>query len=340
MVLAPVLGAWADRTGLRALLLRISTGLTVLGTVALAFCEQGGVLTAAVAFIFTNAAFLISVVFYDATLSEVSSAENAPNVSSIAWSIGYAGGLIGLFLSLMTIGTDDNRVQEIFCISAALFVLLALPLLVATGRKQGIANVADSPHRALTGRAVVAQFWKNRRWRRLLLSYFLYSNGVSTIIYFTSVFATKTLGYGLDGLVWLFIAMSLVAIPSSVAFGWLASRYGQVKIIKMVILGWIGTIVAVSLAGAATFAVVSCVASSLLGPIQALSRSLFRVVFPQHMMSSCFGVQAIAARSSALIGPLMFGLISFVSGSQRVAVLATGVLFLGGLALLRAEPTD
>ncbi|HDH01806.1 MAG TPA: MFS transporter, partial [Nitrospirae bacterium] len=47
-----------------------------------------------------------------------------------------------------------------------------------------------------------------------------------------------------------------------------------------------------------------------------------------------FGVYAFAGKTSAIIGPVLFGMISSAAGSQRPAVLSVLVLFILGLAIL------
>ena len=124
-------------------------------------------------------------------------------------------------------------------------------------------------------------------------------------------------------------------------FGRIAARFGQLTTLKVVVAFWIVATVVVSKADSMTFPYVACVAAAMLGPVQAISRSLFRVLFPESAMSSFFGVQTFASRASSLVGPLLFGTVSYLSGgNQRFGVWSISFLFAGGLAMLYQVPAD
>lgn len=332
--LGPKLGELADRRGSRQTMLRWISWLAIVGTAGFYFLGKDQIVLGIILFIGTNTAFLLAVFLYDATLATVSSAANAGMVSSFAWAVGYIGGLIGLFLALSVEGNEPERLRQIFLIAAALFLILSLPLVFAKRQSQG--HITDmQARRDYQGvLSLLRTFMKDKTRSRLFWSYFLYSNGISAVIYFTSMYATTTLGYSLEQLLWLFVAMSVVAIPAVVVFGKLADLWGHIRTLQLVVACWVMIVVIVAFGDAATFRVVACIAAGLLGPAQALSRSLFRIIFPMESMSSFFGVQAIAARSSALVGPMLFGIVSSVTGSQRLGVLFTTLLLVLGFVRL------
>ncbi len=336
ILLGPKLGERADRKGTKLFMLKMFTWFAIFGTAAMIFQKPGQFILSASLFLLANTSFLLAVVFYDATLVNVSSKDNAGGISSTAWGIGYLGGLIGLILSLLTVGNIDNRLRSIFLIAAGLFFLFTLPILLFRAIRLEEKVTIEKKQQSII--SIFKNFLSEKIRLRLFLAYFLYSNGISTIMYFTAIYATDTLGYTIDQLLWLFVAMSIVAVPSVIVFGRLADKLGHIKILKFIVLMWIFVVLAVSVVGPKSFAVVACIASSLFGPIQALSRSLFRIIFPPNHMSSFFGIQSVAARSSAVIGPLIFGAISSFSGSQRLGVVSTALLLGGGLLLLYNAP--
>jgi UMF1 family MFS transporter len=333
-VLAPKLGEIADRRGSRQAMLRWISWLAIMGTAGFYFLSKDQVILGIILFIGTNTAFLLAVFLYDATLATVSSTGNAAMVSSFAWAVGYIGGLIGLFLALSTEGSDAERLHRIFLIVAVLFLILSLPLVCT--KRQSSSHITDikstQDHQGIL--TLLRTFMKDKTRSRLFWSYFFYSNGISAVIYFTSIYATTTLGYSLEQLLWLFVAMSIIAIPAVVVFGKLSDLLGQIRTLQLVVACWVVIVIIVAFTDAATFKIVACIAAGFLGPAQALSRSLFRVIFPMESMSSFFGIQALAARSSALIGPVLFGVVSSLTGSQRIGILATTSLLATGLILL------
>lgn len=332
--LAPKLGELADSRGSRQTMLRWISWLAIAGTAGFYFLGKDQIVLGIILFIGTNAAFLLAVFLYDATLATVSSARNAGMVSSFAWAVGYIGGLIGLLLALSVEGNDAERLRQIFLIAAALFFILSIPLVFTKRQSQDLITDMKSTRDYKGVLSLLRKFMKDKTRSRLFWSYFFYSNGISAVIYFTSIYATTTLGYSLEQLLWLFVAMSVVAIPAVVVFGKLADLWGHIRTLQLVIACWIVIVVIVAFTDAKTFRIIACIAAGLLGPAQALSRSLFRIIFPVERMSSFFGVQAIAARSSALVGPMLFGIVSSVTGSQRIGILATVLLLAAGLITL------
>ncbi len=112
-------------------------------------------------------------------------------------------------------------------------------------------------------------------------------------------------------------------------------KWGHKKVVVLSLLIWSAVCVASSLVSSKTgFWAIAVTAGLALGTVQAASRSFYAGMVPMGRESEYFGVYALAGKSSAVIGPLMFGYLSAALGSQRPAVLARGGLFIGGLALL------
>ena len=58
-------------------------------------------------------------------------------------------------------------------------------------------------------------------------------------------------------------------------------------------------------------------------------------ITPIEIKTEFFGFYALFDRTSTLLGPLTFGLVSWLSGSQKIAVLSVGVFFLLGIFMLK-----
>ena len=72
-----------------------------------------------------------------------------------------------------------------------------------------------------------------------------------------------------------------------------------------------------------------------LGTVQASSRAFFTQFIPVDHESEYFGMYSLAGKSSAIMGPLLFGTVSSVFGSQRPAILAVSIFFIAGLLIIR-----
>ncbi len=71
-----------------------------------------------------------------------------------------------------------------------------------------------------------------------------------------------------------------------------------------------------------------------MGATQSTSRSLMSKLTPFEKKTEFFGFFSFFGKSSAVIGPLVFGAVSYLTGSQRVAILTVGIFFVIGLVIL------
>ena len=86
----------------------------------------------------------------------------------------------------------------------------------------------------------------------------------------------------------------------------------------------------------AVFFAVAVLAGTGLGAVQSASRALMASLIPKGKESEMFGFYAFCGKSSSIIGPIVFGTVSYaLGGNQRAAVLSIAVFFLAGLVLIR-----
>ena len=71
-----------------------------------------------------------------------------------------------------------------------------------------------------------------------------------------------------------------------------------------------------------------------LGTVQAATRAFYMQFIPQEKESEYFGIYSLVGKSSAIIGPLVFGFLSSAFGSQRPAILSIAVFFVLGTMIL------
>jgi UMF1 family MFS transporter len=84
------------------------------------------------------------------------------------------------------------------------------------------------------------------------------------------------------------------------------------------------------------FYLVGFLAGLLLGSSQASSRSLMAKLTPKKHEAEFFGFyDGLCGKASAVIGPFLFGLISSISNSQRIAIITIGLFFLAGFFVLQ-----
>lgn len=177
-----------------------------------------------------------------------------------------------------------------------------------------------------------------RRYRelfKLLIAFLVYNDGVVTVIYFAALYASVTVGFDAGELTIMFFLLNIVAAAGAFGFGHLADRIGQKKTIYISLLLWIGAVVVAYFTYTKSmFYVVATLAGLGLGSCQSVTRSLLALFTPKERAAEFFGFLGIAGKALAFVGPLVFGLISRQTGSQRPAILAIGTFFVVGMFLL------
>ncbi len=172
---------------------------------------------------------------------------------------------------------------------------------------------------------------------KFLLAFFLYNDGILTVISFASIFAEGTLKFSLQEILVLFAVVQASAIVGSLLFGWLTDRLGPKRTITITLLCWIGVVVASYFVNSKEmFYIIGIVAGASMGGSQSASRSFMALLTPRDREAEFFGFyDGFCGKASAVIGTFIFGILSWMTGSQRVAVIAVGIFFVAGLWLLR-----
>jgi len=168
-----------------------------------------------------------------------------------------------------------------------------------------------------------------------LLAFFFYIEGVNTVIFFSGIYASTTLGFSDTELLIFFLTVQTTAIAGSVVFGIFADSIGQKKAIIITLFMWLATILLAFFVYDKTwFYAVGLLAGASMGSCQSTSRSLMTKLIPSDKKTEFFGFYSFFGKSSAVLGPLTFGLVSYLTGNQRIAIISIAFFFLVGLAIL------
>lgn len=338
---APMLGAFADRGGHKRLFLGLFTLLCVVATALLTFTGAGTVALAMVLVILAVVGFEAACVFYNAFLPELAPAKQLGRLSGYGWALGYLGGL-GCLLAVLPLATRAITIVPL--VVAAWYLVFSIPslLLLRDSKASGLIETPASPLELLR------RLWREKALRRFLVSYFFYENAVVTIIVFAVAFAADSLAFTTTENIVLIVVMNVVAAPSAMVFGWIADRIGAKRTLIATILIWLAVVAGAEVAAwpglfeveqaKRVFWGVAAGASLAIGAIQATSRAFVGLLAPAGRSGEFYGFMAFAGKGSAVLGPLVFGLVSDAFDSQRAAVASVGVFFLIGLALLVGVP--
>lgn len=342
-VLAPILGAIADRAPVKK---RFLLGFSLLGVVAtamMATIEQGDWLWALVLFGVANIAANGAFVFYDSLLPHVARPHEVDRVSTAGYALGYFGG--GLLLA--TLGAfglkTTGAVHVAFLVTAAWWAVFAIPLF------RVVAEPALPPERRASGVAAIraafgdlrATYKELRRFPQaalMLLAFLIYNDGIGTI-YRTATLYGAELGLEAKSLITALVIVQFVGIPATFLFGAIAGAIGT----RRAILAGLAVYVVVSVYGyfldsTTDFFILAVLVGLVQGGTQALSRSLFASMIPRHRSSEFFGLFAVFEKFAGIVGPAIFATAQTAFGSSRPAILSIIAFFvLGGFLLTRVD---
>lgn len=337
-LLAPALGAIADATSSKKKFLFVFTLIAVLCTAGTYFLMPGMVLVGILLFVFANAGFEGGIVFYDAFLPDITTPDKYGRISGYGFAVGYFGSLAAILVNMSFL--ESEQYKETFLVTAVMFAVFAIPLFLFVPEAKRQANGDSIVTLIKNGFKQVRKTIGNiRRYRNVsifLLAFFLYNDAILTVIGFSGRYAKNTLGFTTSDLIMLLLMVQLVAVIGSLLFGWYADKRGAKRTIMITLCIWLLVILGTFFSEDKTsFFVVAGVVGLALGSSQSASRSMMAHLTPKEHTTEFFGFyDGFCGKASAVVGPLLFGILSDGFG-QRPAIVSLGVFFLAGLWLVR-----
>jgi len=165
---------------------------------------------------------------------------------------------------------------------------------------------------------------------------YLINDGLSTLVYFTSIFASSTLKMSSTEILNSFLFVQLVGVPSTIILTSLSERIGYLRMLIFTVILWVLIGISFSIVNSITqFYILALFVGLVIGTTPALGRAILsRFIENRQDSSEFFGFHTFTSRTSSIIGPLLFGIISVATGNQQIAFLSLGVFFILGLILL------
>lgn len=352
-LVSPVLGAQADYSGRRKRFLFAFTLVSVVSTALLSLSGPGYAIPAAILFILANIGFEGGLVFYDAYLPEITSRRSIGRVSGYGFAMGYLGALSILLLlqPLLSGGIVMANMANLklsFLVVALFFALFAAPLFFTLRETTGVRTRGEAGTGGGKGFAgslarsvrevgyTIRHIMSYPELARFLLAYFFYNDAILTVIAFSSIYAQNTLGFTTGELIVFFMTVQTTAILGSIIFGFVTDRIGPKRTIVLTLMIWFVVIfMAIFSDSKQLFFVTGLLAGMSMGSSQAASRSLMARLTPKEHVTEFFGFyDGTFGKASAVVGPMVFGLVSAQAGNQKVALAALLVFFGIGLLLI------
>ena len=348
MLLMPAIGAWADAHAQKKRLLMLTTAGCVLATAALALAQPGMVALAVGLIIVSNIFYSFGESLTASFLPELARPEAMGRVSGLGWGLGYLGGMLTLGLCLAYVlwaqqrGEPAARFVPVTMLLTA--VMYGLPALVtfALLREHARPPVAGTRAAVTVGDALrhLRQTYRQAAHlpdlRLLLGSTVCYQAGVAVAIALAAIYAEQVIGFAPQETMVLILVLNLAAALGALVFGYVQDRIGHRLALSLTLVGWIAVCVIAALAqDKAQFWVAATIAGLCMGSSQSAGRAMVGLFVPRQQLAEFFGLWTTATRIASIVGPISYGLITWLAGgNQRIAIVACSAFFVAGLLFL------
>ncbi len=351
----PILGAIADYSHRRKQMMQLFATLGALATILL-FAVTGDLWwLGGVLYVVANLTFGASIVFYNSYLPDIASEDQRDRVSSYGWAMGYLGGGLLLVLNLALylfsdkLGVPGALAVRINLASAGVWWLGFSFITWARLRPRHAARQLprNDTYISVGFRQLGQTLGEVKRFPetlRYLLAYFLYNDGIQTVIAVASTFAAAPLiqgglELGQTTLTIVILMIQFVAFGGALFWGKLAGWIGAKRAILVSLVIWAGVVVYAygGLKGdtrTTEFFILGIFIAIVLGGSQAISRSLFAQMIPAGKEAEFYSFYEVSERGTSWTGPLVFGLANQIFGSLRYGILSLIFYFIAGLITL------
>jgi UMF1 family MFS transporter len=350
-VLAPILGAIADRGGRRKQFLFAWTLLGVGATGSLYFVSQGDWFPAAVLFVLGTMGFNGGVVFNDSLLLDVARADDLDRVSAFGYSLGYLGGGVLFLVNVLMVqqpawfGLADatEAVRVSFVTVAVWWLVFTIPLMRLVSEPQRGPHLGFLAAARVGFRELGSTITHLRQYKVLvmfLVAYWFYIDGVNTIIKMAVNYGVS-LGLETGSLLTALLITQFVGFPAALFFGYLGDRIGPKRGILIGLVVYAGiTVYAYFLDSVAEFYALAIAVGLVQGGVQSLSRSLYGRLVPEGKNAEFFGFFNMMGKFATVLGPLLIAVVAALTQNERASIISLVLLFvIGGGLLLRVRLT-
>ena len=352
-LISPVLGAIADFRGSKKTFMGFFVALGVVSTALLFFVKTpGDWLLASILYILGTIGFAGSLVFYDALLPHVANDDEIDQVSSRGYAMGYIGGGLLLLINVAMIFIGPRllpNMEEVEATKlmmrlslasvAVWWALFSIPIFRHV--KEPVRKIEKDEQGLNVLTVGFNRFFKALKEIRkfgdlflFLLAFFVYANGIGTIITMAVAFGTD-LGFGAMILIGTLLLVQFVAAPFAILFGKLSKTLGVKRSITLSLLVYTGiAVIGYFMTREWHFIMLGLGVATVQGGSQALSRSLMGQLLPKSKSAEFYGFFSVSEKFNTVIGPLLFSVINQLTGNSRLAIISLVVFFLAGIALL------
>lgn len=347
---APVLGAFADAGDSKRKFLFSFAFLGIIATGYLFFIPESSWKLAVIFYGLGVVGFSGGNIFYDSLLVAVSKEKERNRASALGFSLGYlGGGILFLINVIMFLYPNqfglENQIEAVlwsFVSVAVWWLIFSLPLYLNV--KEPIQNPNKKQINTIISDAFGNLFNTARSIKKFksavifLLAYFLYMDGVDTIIRMATSYGSD-IGLSATSMIQALLLTQFIGFPATLVFGHYADKFGYKYSLSFAIIVYIFVVLfSAQMDTALEFYLVASVVGLVQGGVQAISRSFFSTLIPENKAAEFFGFYNFIGKSSVFLGPFMVSGIALITGSPSYGILSLLILFIPGLILLWLVP--
>jgi len=334
---SPFLGGIADYGGIRKKLLFLYTAISIGAIASLSILQKGMIFEGFALIALANLGMEGGLVFYNSFLPRIAPQQYHGRVSAWGFGVGYSGSILSLLFAFPLV--INGQFEVTWLMVAVFFAVFSTPafLFLPADMKSGISVIQAGIIGTKQTMGTLKEIWGRKEPRKFLLSYLIYEDGVNTVIVFSSIFAATTLGFKPQELIALYLAVQVSALIGAFAMAKPIDTNGPKTVVTISLLMWTMVSTAAFFIRTKTqFWLLASFAGLGLGTVQAATRAFYTQFIPREKEAEYFGVYSLVGKSSAIAGPLVFGQVSNVFGSERPAILSIAIFFLAGMLILKS----
>ena len=346
-LVSPLLSSIADYNSNHRSFMKFFCYLGAFGCMVLFFFNQPQLVHLALAgLMLATVGYCGSIVFYNSYLPAIASEDRQDKVSARGYAYGYIGATTLLIFNVVFImneealGVDDHTLfprlsfllTGLWWLGFAQIPLRRLPRGLYVPRPKG--------NNVLNGYKELLKIWDQlksiRKLRLYLFSFFFYIMGVQTVMFMAASFGEKEIHMGLEELIFTVLLLEYLGIAGAFLFAWISKRTSNLSALILAVSIWI-CICAGSyfIRTPLHFYIAAFFIGMVMGGIQSLSRSTYAKMIPvTHNNAGYFSFYDVCEKTAMMFGLVMFGTLDHLTGSMRNSIIALGLWFAIGLALL------
>ena len=349
--MSPILSGIADYTGSKKKFMRFFCALGSISVMSLYFFDSVETVWVGIVFtIFASIGFWASLVFYNAYLPEIAHPEQQDSASAKGFIFGYIGSVILLIINLILIQMPETFGLSSATASRISFVMVGLWWLgfaQITFRKLPSNVFHKKPGKGYIWKGfrdlkiVPKEMMKSPTLKRFLISFFLLSVGVQTIILLATIFGSTELGLKAIDLIITVLLIQIVAIAGAYIFSKISEKKGNILALKITIFIWMIVCFCAFLLHkelpnvAIYFYSLGAVLGLVLGAIQSLARSTYSKLLPETQdHATYFSFYDVTEKIAIVLGTLVYGLLFAITDSMQWSVLCLALFFLASFIVL------